>query len=267
MIGVVLVFFFFLIAFFGPYVAPYHPEHIDLDHEFATSSALHWLGTTDNGVDVLSVLLHGARLAAVVAVCVVVLSLVIGTLLGVTAGYLGKRADHIVSGATDLVQAFPAIILNIGIVALVARAGLVHLIFALVVTGWVLYTRIARAETLSLRERDFIDAARALGASEVRIVLRHLLPNLAAPLIIQATTGMGGAILAEATLSFLGLGPGTGTSWGALLDQGSAVLLRFPHIALSAGGAIALTVLGFNLMGDYLRDRLDPGFRSSHANS
>lgn len=239
-------------------MAPYPPDHIDLNQEFTKSSTLHWLGTTDNGVDVLSVLLHGARLAASVAVCVVILSLAIGTLLGVAAGYFGKRVDHIISGAADLIQAFPAIILNIGIVALVAHAGLIHLIFALVVTGWVLYTRLARAETLSLRERDFILAARALGASEWRVVWRHIVPNLAAPLIIQATTGMGGAILAESTLSFLGLGPGTHTSWGALLDQGSAVLLRYPHVALCAGSAIALTVLGFNLLGDFLRDHLDP---------
>ncbi|MCB9666587.1 MAG: ABC transporter permease [Myxococcales bacterium] len=258
MTGLVIVIVFFVVAIVGPSLAPYSPEHIDLRAEFAPASFRHWLGTTENGVDVLSALLHGARLAAVVSVCVVALSLVIGTLLGITAGYLGRRADHIVSALADLVQAFPAIILNIGIIALVSRAGLVHLIVALVITGWVLYTRLARAEALSLRERDFIIAARALGATGPRIVVRHLLPNLVPPLLIQATTGMGGAILAESTLSFLGLGPGKSTSWGALLDQGSAVLLRFPHVALAAGSVIAITVLGFNLTGDFLRDYLDP---------
>jgi ABC-type dipeptide/oligopeptide/nickel transport system permease subunit len=132
------------------------------------------------------------------------------------------------------------------------------LILALSANGWVLFARIARAQTMLLRESEFVGAARLLGASEAHILLRHIAPNAFGPLCIQATAALGAAVLAEATLSFLGLGPGAGASWGALLDQGSAVLLRFPHVALTAGAAISLTVLGFNLAGDYLRDRLDP---------
>lgn len=257
-IGLLLVFGFFALALLGPHLAPADPRAIDLQHQFEPPSATHLFGTADNGVDILSALLHGARLAGMVALAVVGASVLIGTILGTWAGYRGGLTDHVVTGAADLVQSFPAIVLNIAILALVARAGLGHLIVALVANGWVLYARIARAEALSLRHREFVLAARALGYSEARILFRHLVPNLTGPLVIQATGGMGAVILAESTLSFLGLGPGAELSWGALLDQGSAVLLRFPHVALFSGGAIALTVLGFNLAGDWLRDRLDP---------
>lgn len=257
-VGVVIAVVFLLLAVVGPWIAPHDPASIDLRNEYQPPSAAHPLGTGDNGVDILSVILHGARLAGIVGVLVVGISLAVGTLLGVIAGYRGGASDHVVTGLADLVQAFPAIVLNIAVLALVARPGLPHLVLALAVNGWVLYARIARAQTLAVREMEYIQAARALGMREGRILSRHVLPNIGGPLVVQATSGLGGAILAESTLSFLGLGPGTNASWGALLDQGSAVLLRFPHVALFAGGAIAITVLGFNLAGDWLRDRLDP---------
>ena len=260
-IGVVIVVCFFLLGLIGPWIAPYDPLSIDLLHEYEFPSRAHWLGTGDNGIDILSALLYGARLAAVVGIVVVGVSVVLGTLIGTWAGYYGRLADHLVTGVADLVQAFPAIVLNIAVLALVARPGLIHLILALLVNGWVLYARLARAETLSLREREFVEAARALGVPAPQVMRRHVIPNLLSPLIIQATTGLGVVILAESTLSFLGLGPGKAVSWGALLDQGTSVLLRFPHVALFSGGAIALTVLGFNLTGDWLRDRLDPHLR------
>jgi peptide/nickel transport system permease protein len=255
--GVIVVAAFALLALFGPMLAPYSPLAIHLDAQYRPPSASHLLGTGDNGVDVLSVLLHGARLSGVVALCSVLLSLIVGATLGGLAGYRGGRTDHLITGLADLVQAFPAVVLNIAILALVARPGVPHVILALSVSGWVLFARIARAQTLLLRESDFVAAAKVLGASEAQILVRHVAPNAAGPLVVQATAALGGAVLAEATLSFLGLGPGAAASWGALLDQGSAVLLRFPHVALIAGGTIALTVLGFNLAGDYLRDRLD----------
>jgi peptide/nickel transport system permease protein len=258
-LGIVLTFFF--LGLVGPWIAPYDPLAIDLLHEYEPPSSAHWLGTGDNGIDILSALLHGARLAAIVGIVVVGVSVLLGTTLGTWAGYYGKLPDHLVTGVADLVQAFPAIVLNIAVLALVAKPGLIHLIVALAVNGWVLYARLARAETLSLREREFIEAARSLGVRAPDIMRRHIVPNLLGPLVIQATTGLGVVILAESTLSFLGLGPGKAVSWGALLDQGTAVLLRFPHVALFSGGAIAITVLGFNLTGDWLRDRLDPRLR------
>ncbi|MCG8555714.1 MAG: ABC transporter permease [Proteobacteria bacterium] len=257
-VGLLIVAVFTLAALLGPWCAPFSPSQIDLLHEYRGPGGPHWLGTTDNGVDILSVLLHGARLAGVVGLLSVGASVCIGTLLGAYAGLRGGRVDHVVTGLADLVQAFPAIVLNIAIMALVAQPGVVHLVLALSANGWVLYARVVRSLALSLREREFVLAARALGASEARVLFRHVLPNVAGPLVVQATSGLGAAILAESTLSFLGLGPGKTASWGALLDQGSAVLLRFPHVALIAGGTIAVTVLGFNLAGDWLRDRLDP---------
>ena len=259
--GLIIVVAFFAVALVGPWIAPHDPLAIDLAREYESPSWRHPLGTGDNGIDILSALLYGARLAAIVGIAVVGISVIVGTALGAWAGYHGRMTDHVVTGVADLVQAFPAIVLNIAILALVARPGLLHLIAALAVNGWVLYARLARAETLTLREREFVEAARALGVPTQQVLRRHVMPNLLGPLVVQATTGLGVVILAESTLSFLGLGPGKAVSWGALLDQGTSVLLRFPHVALFSGGTIAFTVLGFNLTGDWLRDRLDPRLR------
>ncbi len=253
-----LVVLFVLLAFVGPWLAPHDPTQIDLSAQFQTPSGDHWLGTADNGIDLASAMLHGARLAGVIALFVVGFSALFGTIIGAAAGYFGGAIDRAFVSLADVVQAFPGIVLYVAILALVDTPGVTHVIVALCVPSWVLYARIARAEALSLREAEFVQAAVVLGAKPGRVLGRHVLPNLVGPIVIQATSGVGGVILAESTLSFLGLGPSGGISWGALLDQGSAVLLRFPHVALIAGSAIALTVLGFNLAGDALRDRLDP---------
>lgn len=244
-------------ALFGPWLAPQLPGEVDLAHAYELASPRHWLGTGDNGVDLGSAVLYGARVAAFIATWVVALNLLLGASLGLLAGYLGGICDHLVSGAADLLQAFPAIVLQIAILALAETPGMPHLILALVIPGWTIYARIARAEALRLRALTFVEAAQALGYSRRRILLRHIAPNLLGPLMSQAASGFGYAILAEATLSYLGLGPSLALSWGALLDQGSAVLLRFPHVTLVAGSAMAFTVLGFHLSGDWLRDRWD----------
>lgn len=256
--GAVLCTLFIIASLFGPQLAPYAAGAIDLERIFAAPSSAHWLGTSDNGVDILSTLLHGARLSGLIAFISVGISLIVGTCLGVIAGYRGGLWDHAITGLCDLVQAFPAIVLNIAILALSSKPSTSHVVVALSAGGWVLFARLARAQTMLLRELDFITAVRALGGSDTRILFRHVLPNLWGPLIVQASAALGGAVLAESTLSFLGLGPGRSASWGALLEEGSAVLLRFPHVAMTAGCVIAVTVLGFNLAGDALRDRLDP---------
>lgn len=257
-LGLALVLFFALCALLGPWVAPYAPRALDLAHELQGPSARHWLGTADNGVDVLSILLHGARLAGVVALLSVAVSATTGALLGLWSGFAGGRTDLVLARVIDGVQALPSLLVNLALLAVLARPGLSHMILALCATGWVPYARVARAEGLRLRGREFVTAARVLGVPEGRILLRHVLPNALGPLVVQATLGLGGAVLAEASLSFLGLGPGARASWGALLDQGTAHLLRAPRLAVCAGGAIAVVVLGFNLLGDGLRDWLDP---------
>jgi peptide/nickel transport system permease protein len=257
-VGPVLVGVFACMALFGPWLAPHDPARIDLRHELNPPSAAHWMGTADNGIDVLSAILCGAQSSAVIAVCTVGLSLLFGGALGVFAGYKGGRLDQLITAFSDLVQAFPSIVLNIAILALVARPGRIHLVLSLSVTGWVLFARLARAQALVLRDAEYVQAAIALGASEARVLWRHVVPNLLPALVVQASGALGGAVLAESTLSFLGLGASDTVSWGQLLDQGSAVLLRFPHVALFSGATIALTALGFQLSGDYLRDKLDP---------
>ncbi len=249
-----------------PFVAP--EPGFALRESFEPPSAAHWLGTADNGVDVLGARARGARLAAFVALVVTGLAVSLGAALGTWAGYAGGRVDAFVGALMDLLQAFPALVLQVALLALVERPTLAHLVLALVLPGWVIYGRLARAEARTLRTRPFVEAARALGASTPRVLFRHVGPSLAGPLVVQATSGIGGVVLAEATLAFLGLGPGSslaagegalaGPSWGALLDQGTAVLLRFPHVALASGAAIAATVLAFQLAGDIARDALDP---------
>ena len=252
---------FLVVAAIGPWLVTRSPYQIDLAHAYELPSARHLLGTADNGVDLMSALVHGARLAGIISASVVGVCLVVGGLLGAVAGLVGGWFEHALMAFSDLLQAFPAVLLNIALLALVSRPGVEHVVLSLCMNGWVLYARLARAEVLALRDREFVSAARALGVPESQVLLRHLVPNLIGPLVVQATAGFGSAILMESTLSFLGLGPARSVSWGALLDQGSAVLLRFPHVALVSGGAMAAVVLCFNLAGDALRDALDPRLR------
>jgi peptide/nickel transport system permease protein len=259
-IGAAIVVAFLLAATVGPLLAPYGPTFLDPGHELEGPSAAHALGTGENGIDLLSALMHGARLAAFIAVAVVTISLVVGTLVGTISAYAGGWIDRGVRIVIDVFMAFPHIVLNVAFAALVARPGATHLVLALCLTGWVGYARISRAQVLALREREFVVAARALGVPPWGIVLRHLVPQLVGPLVVQATYSAGATILVESSLSFLGLGA-TSVSWGALLDQGTGYLLRTSRVAVVAGAAIAVTLLGFNLAGDALRDRLDPRSR------
>lgn len=262
-VGLAILVLFVLAGLFGPLLAPYPPDTMRLQDEFQGPSAAHWLGTDQNGNDVLSQMLYGARLALIISSSVVFTCAITGILLGVIAGYYGGRVDEALMRLVDILMAFPGILLNIAIVATVAKPGAGVLIFALAVNGWVGYARVARGQTLSLREREYVTAARCVGAGPWRIMRRHIVPNLLSPIMVQMTFGFGGVILTEASLSFLGLGPQVGYTWGALLDQGTTFLWRpgFAYFALIPGTAIMLVVLGANLLGDGLRDRLDPRHR------
>lgn len=257
-VGMLLLAVFFFAAAFGPALAPYGPETQNLSHLLEKPSHAHLLGTDENGCDVLSELLYGARLAAEISLVVVGLCLAIGIAIGTVAGYFGGAIDDAIMRLVDVLLAFPGILLNLAIVAIVPSAGVGVFVFALTVNGWVGYARVARGQVLQVREREYVQAARAMGASPWRIMIRHVLPNTLSPLIVQATFGFAGVILVEASLSFLGLGQLHNYSWGALLSQGTTYLWRTQHLAMAPGVAIALVVLACNLVGDGLRDRFDP---------
>jgi peptide/nickel transport system permease protein len=257
-LGAVLVGAFLLCATAGPLLAPASPTAQDLDHLLEGPSRAHLLGTDENGCDVLSELLHGARLAALISTTVVGVSLIIGIAVGVIAGYFGGALDEAIMRVVDILLAFPGLLLNLAIVALVAKPGPGDLVFALTVNGWVGYARVARGQVLQIREREFVQAARALGASPWYVMRRHIAPNILTPLVVQATFGFAGVVLVEASLSFLGVGRLQSYSWGSLLAQGTTYLWRTQHLALAPGVCIAAVVLGCNLLGDGLRDRLDP---------
>ena len=262
-VGGAMLLVFVLAGLFGPLIAPYPPGAPDLDRMFLPPSSTHWLGTDQDGHDVLSQMLFGARIALEISVSVVFISAFLGVALGTISGYFGGVIDEIIMRVVDILMAFPGILLNIAIVAVFAEPGVGVLIIALVVPGWVGYARLARGQVLTLRERDYVVAARALGAGPWRIMRRHIAPNLLSPIMVQMTFGFGSVILVEASLSFLGLGPQKTYTWGAMLDQGTTFLWKpgFEHFAIIPGAAIMLVVLGANLLGDGLRDRFDPKYR------
>jgi peptide/nickel transport system permease protein len=259
--GAAFVTLFLLAAIFGPWLAPHPPLAQDLDHVLAPPGGTYLLGTDENGSDLLSMLLHGARLALLTAGLTVAICFTIGAIVGATAGYYGGWIDEALMRLVDVLLAFPGILLNLAIIALVKRPSVGFVVFALAVNGWVGYARVARGQTLAVREREYVLAARAAGARFPRILFRHVLPSIMGPLVVQATFGFGGIILVEASLSFLGLGPAVPYTWGALLAQGTTYLWRSARLAAVPGVAIALVVLGCNLLGDGLRDWLDPRSR------
>jgi peptide/nickel transport system permease protein len=256
--GATLFGLFVAAALLGPLLAPHSPVAQNLDHILAPPGAGHPFGTDENGVDLLSMLLYGARTAFIIAGTTVGLSFVLGTTIGAFAGYVGGWVDEAVMRLVDVLLSFPGILLNLAIVALASRPSVPFVVFALLVNGWVGYARVARGQTLVARERDYVQASRAAGAGLPRILRRHVIPSILGPLVVQATFGFGGVVLVEASLSFLGLGPALPYTWGSLLAQGTTYLWRSTHLAAVPGMAIAIVVLGCNLLGDGLRDRLDP---------
>jgi peptide/nickel transport system permease protein len=259
-VGLTLVSLFLFAALVGPLIAPHPPTAsvADLDQRFLGPSAGHWLGTDHVGADLLSEMLYGARLALAISATVVLICAAIGTAVGVIAGYYGGWIDELIMRVVDILLSFPGILLNIAIVALVGRPGIGVLVFALSLNGWVGYARLARGQVLSLRELEFVQAARCVGCGDARIMIRYLVPNLVSPLLVMMSLNLGGVIAVEASLSFLGLGPGVEYTWGALLDQGTTFMWVTPRILIVPGIAIMLVVLGSNLLGDGLRDRFDP---------
>lgn len=260
--GVILISVFLLCALFAPLIAPQDPAQIDLPVRLSAPSAAHWFGTDELGRDILSRIIFGARISMLVGSSVVIVSLSLGVVLGSIAGYYGGLIDRVLNVVLmNAFMSFPGILLAIAFVAFLGP-GILNLILALSLGGWVGYARLVRAQVLSVREREFVEAARALGASDARIIVRHVLPNIIQPVIVQAAIGMAGAILAEATMSFLGLGvPPPTASWGSMLNDARSHIFDSPHLVLFPAAAVMLAVLSFNFIGDGLRDYLDPRAR------
>jgi peptide/nickel transport system permease protein len=255
-VGLAILILLVISALTAPLLAPHDPTRQKLDNDLHTYSRENPLGTDKLGRDILSRVLYGGRISLLVGVTTVVISVAIGFAMGSLSGYFGGWADQLLMRIVDILMAFPGILLAIAFTA-VLGPGLDHVILALCLIGWTSYARLVRGEVLALRERDFVQAARALGCKPGRIIARHLLPNLLPPLLIQATFGLAAAIIAEGSLSFLGLGVEPPTpSWGSMLNDGRQFLLVAPHLTTYPGIAIMITVLGLNLVGDGLQERL-----------
>jgi peptide/nickel transport system permease protein len=262
-IGFAIVAVLIVAALFAPWIAPANPSAQNLSARLQGPSLHHWMGTDELGRDIFSRILFGARISLLVSICVVLGCGTIGLTLGLSAGYTGGAFDRVVNLLLiNAFLSFPGVLLAIALAAFFGP-GIGKVILALIITGWAGYGRLARAQVLKVKESEYILAARSLGASPLRIMLRHLLPNILQPVLIQATIGMAGAILAEATLSFLGLGVlAPIPSWGAMLNDARSHLFDAPHMVVFPALAVMLAVLAFNLLGDAWRDWLDPRTRS-----
>jgi peptide/nickel transport system permease protein len=257
-IGAAIVLLTVIGAIIAPWAVPYDPAGQELALRLERPSFAHPFGLDELGRDIFSRVLAGARISLFVGLTVVGISSLVGVLLGSIAGYFGGWLDDVISRTIDVLLAFPGILLAIALVA-VLGPSLSNVVMALSAIGWVGYARLVRGQVLKARELEFVQAARALGAGTPRILLRHVVPTTMPAVMVQATLGMAGSILAEASLSFLGLGVQPPTpSWGTMLNGGRLHLLDAPHLTIFPGAAIAVLVLGFNFLGDGMRDAVDP---------
>ncbi len=258
MLGLCILIVLVFSAIFADFIAPYPYEEVGLDRTYQGMSWAHPMGTDNFGRDILSRIIYGARISLQVGFVAVGISGIIGVILGALAGYYGKWIDLIIMRATDVALAIPRILLAIAITAALGN-NLINVMIAVGISGVPNYVRIVRASFLSVREQEFVEAARATGASDLRIIFLHILPNSLSPLIVQATLGVASAILATAGLSFIGLGITPPTpEWGAMLSEGRSYFTQYPHMVMFPGLSIMITIFALNLLGDGLRDALDP---------
>jgi len=266
-LGAAIVLAIAVLAIAGPAIAPVDPSAQNLPLRLNGPSLAHPFGLDELGRDVFARILVGARISFFIAIVVIGVSAVVGTLLGAVAGYFGGWVDEVISRVTDTLMAFPGLLLAIALVA-VLGPSLANTLFALTAIGWVGFARLVRGQVLRAREFEYVQAARALGATTSRLLLRHVVPSTLPAIVVQATLGMAGVVISEAALSFLGLGVQPPTpSWGSMLSGGRVHLLDAPHLTVFPGVAIALLVLGFNFLGDGLRDLTDPKQQGRRASS
>jgi peptide/nickel transport system permease protein len=260
--GLIIILALIFLAIFGPTIAPYNPNKIAVRDRSQAPSLDHLFGTDDRGRDILSRVLYGARVSLEVGVIAVGISATVGTFLGAIGGYFRGWLDEIIMRLTDILFAFPAILLAIAIMAMLGPSAS-NAMIAIGVVYTPIFARITRASVLSVREEVYVEAARASGAGSLRIISRHIMPNVLAPIIVETTLSLAFAILAEAALSFLGLGtPPPEPSWGRMLSEGRDFMQDAPWMGLFPGLAIILAVMGFNFFGDGLRDALDPRLKA-----
>jgi peptide/nickel transport system permease protein len=267
LVALALIALFAACALFAPLLAPYDPLAQELGQRLRPPSPEHWLGTDSLGRDIASRILYGARISLIVGVVVVASAGVVGTAIGLVAGYAGGLVDEALMRLTEVFLAFPALILAMAIAGALGPS-LTNAIIAIAAVTWAVYARLTRGQILSLRRREFVEAARAIGASRTRIVVRHLLPNALAPIMIQASFDLGSSIIAAAGLSFIGFGAQPPTpEWGVMISEGRNYISTQPWLSLFPGLAILLAVGSFNLLGDGLRDAFDPRLSRSDRNA
>jgi peptide/nickel transport system permease protein/oligopeptide transport system permease protein len=261
MLGLGFVLLLVLGAIFAPWISPHDPYRVALDEQLLPASATYWLGTDNFGRDVLTRILYGARISLVVGIVPSLISLSIGTMMGILSGYLGGRTDFVIMRLADMMIAFPSLLLAM-VVMYTLGANLLNIFLALALVGWASVARVVRSQTLALREKEFIEAARANGTARVTVMLRHIFPNVIPTLIVLFTLAIPEAIMWESSLSFLGVGvQPPEASWGLLVAKGKEYMFQAPTVAIAPGVAILLTVLAFNFIGDGLRDALDPSMK------
>ncbi|MDF2981510.1 MAG: transporter permease [Devosia sp.] len=257
-IGGLIILALVFLAVFAPLLATHGVDQPDMRNRFSLPSAAHWLGTDNLGRDLWSRLIFGARISLSIGIISVTVAALIGTSVGLAAGYFGGWVDMLLMRITDVFLGFPAVVLTLAIVA-VLGPGIVNISAAIIAVTWTEYARVVRATTLVLREQNYVQAAKALGASWPRILFMEILPNTLGPIIVLASLGLGTAVIIESALSFLGFGlPPPTPTWGWTLSYGTRFIRDEPWLSIIAGATIMVTVLGFNLLGDGLRDILDP---------
>lgn len=262
LVGAIVVAIIILIAVFAPAIAPFDPEAINLRARMQPPSAAHWFGTDELGRDILSRVIHGARPSLMVGLVSVAMASIVGTFLGLIAGYVGKSTDALIMRFMDIIMSFPLLLLALVIVSLFGQS-LFNIMLAVAIASVPQYARVVRGSVMSVRQLEYVEAVASLGASHGRIVFRHVLTNILAPLIVLATVRVAAAIVIEASLSFLGFGDPTAATWGNIIATGRPYMVNAPWIAALGGVAISITVLALNLLGDGLRDAMDPRLRGA----
>lgn len=257
-VGGIVILLFVLMALLAPLISPHDPYEVNLDRQFLKPSMENWLGTDMFGRDVLSRILYGSQISLLIGIVPSLITMSIGIVLGIVAGYFGRRTDFVIMTISDMVLSFPSLLLAM-VVMYTLGASLLNIFIALSIVGWASTARVVRAQTLSLKNKEFVEAARAVGVKPYLIMLRHLLPNCIPQLLVLFTLEIPGSILSEASLSFLGVGAQPpASSWGLMVSNGKEFLFNAPWVAIAPGIAILVIVLAFNFLGDGLRDALDP---------